>query len=164
MHKVLDALREAGLSVWTDEGLEPGTQRLAGRHHGGSRPGAGDGGFAVAQRQGVSVGEKRDQLCPKPGKAGFSDPHRRGRNYRCPISIINTQWVDGRQRIDQAVRNELLPTLRIPLKESISRRPASGGAPPKSPRHIWLWLGVAAVLLAVDRGVVSCRYRWFSNR
>ena len=66
MREVQEALRAAGLSVWTDEGLEPGTQNWQDAIEEAVNQAAGDGCPALTQCETVAVGEKRDRLCSGP--------------------------------------------------------------------------------------------------
>ena len=112
MHVVQEALREAGLSVWTDEGLEPGRQSW-------------QDVIAEALKQAhamvVLLSPNSAQSTWVKNEIGFAQtlnkrifPVLIGGEAATvvPIGLINAQWVEGRQDLHHAVTQELLPALR----------------------------------------------------
>jgi formylglycine-generating enzyme required for sulfatase activity len=112
MHQVQEALREAGLSVWTDEGLEPGTQSWK-------------DAIAEAVKQAyalvVLLSPSSSQSTWVKNEVGFAQTLNKRifpvliageAATAVPIDLINAQWVDGRTNLDRAVTLELLPALR----------------------------------------------------
>jgi formylglycine-generating enzyme required for sulfatase activity len=112
MHQVQEALREAGLSVWTDEGLEPGTQSWK-------------DAIAEAVKQAyalvVLLSPNSSQSTWVKNEIGYAQTLNKRifplliageAATAVPIDLINAQWVDGRTNLDRAVTLELLPALR----------------------------------------------------
>lgn len=112
MHEVEDVLRAADLSVWTDEGLEPGTPVwqdaieaavhqakamivLLSPHARNSRWVRNEISFAQAQNKTV-----------------FPILISGDTSNAVPIGLINVHWVDGREKLRAVVELELLPELR----------------------------------------------------
>jgi formylglycine-generating enzyme required for sulfatase activity len=115
MRQVQEALRAAGLAVWTDEGLEPGTQ---------SWQDALAEAVDQAQALVVLLSPYAAQSTWVKNEVGFAQT----RNKRVfpvlvagdaassvPIGLINAQWIDGREDLPRAVAQELLPVLRRQL-------------------------------------------------
>ena len=128
MHEVQEALREAGLSVWTDEGLEPGTQSWK-------------DAIAEAVKQAsamvILLSPSSSQSTWVKNEVGFAQTLNKRifpvliageAATAVPIDLINVQWVDGRTDLDQAVTLELLPALR-----RHPTLPASRQVPPPVP-------------------------------
>lgn len=116
MHVVQEALREAGLSVWTDEGLEPGRE---------SWQDAIAEALTQAHAMVVLLSPNSAQSTWVKNEIGFAQT----RNKRIfpvliagdaatavPIGLINAQWVEGRKDLQHAVAQELLPALRRHLE------------------------------------------------
>ena len=139
MHQVQEALREAGLSVWTDEGLEPGTQSW-------------EDAIAEAVRQAyalvVLLSPNSSQSTWVKNEVGFAQTLNKRifpvliageAATAVPIDLINAQWVDGRTNLDRAVTLELLPALRrhptlpaprqvpppVPARQEVDAAPAA---------------------------------------
>ncbi len=112
MHEVQEALRAAGLSVWTDEGLEPGTQNWKD---------AIAEAVNQAQAMVVLLSPNSSQSAWVKNEIGFAQTLRKrifpvliagDAATAVPIDLINTQWVDGRQHVGQVVRQELVPAIQ----------------------------------------------------
>jgi formylglycine-generating enzyme required for sulfatase activity len=112
MHVVQEALREAGLSVWTDEGLEPGTQ---------SWQDAISEAVRQADAMVVLLSPDSSQSKWVKNEIGFAQVLNKRvlplliageAATAVPIGLISAQWVDGRQNLNQAVVQGLLPSLR----------------------------------------------------
>ncbi len=112
MHVVQEALREAGLSVWTDEGLEPGRESW-------------QDAIAEALKQAhamvVLLSPNSAQSTWVKNEIGFAQTLNKRifpvliggeAATAVPIGLINAQWVEGRQDLHHAVTQELLPVLR----------------------------------------------------
>ena len=113
MREVQEALRAAGLSVWTDEGLEPGTQSWQDAIAEAVEQGAGDGGPAFPERKSLSTGLNNEVgYAQTLKKRIFPLLLRAMPPLPCHISLINAQWVDGRAALQPAVAQDLLPALR----------------------------------------------------
>ena len=122
MQEVQEALREAGLSVWTDAGLEPGTQ-----------------GWQDAIAEAVNQAQALVVLLSPAAKASqwvkneLTYAQTLGKRIvpilvagdnvtAVPINLINTQWVDGRRdlgtgcppgcRASSPSRRQFLPRCR----------------------------------------------------
>ena len=145
MRQVLAILRTAGFSVWTDAGLEPGTQSWQDAI-----------AAALDQVQAVVV-----LLSPHASQSDWvkneiSFAKRRKKRIlpvliagddesAVPISLINFQWIDGRASLEQAVTQSLLPALRrhTPLAEPVAPAP-----PDPSPQPVEKQTGPAQVAKA----------------
>ena len=112
MHEVQETLHQAGLSVWTDMGLEPGTP---------SWQGAIEEAVTQAQAMVVLLSPNAKQSPWVRNEVGFAQAQNKsifpvliaGDTARAvPINLINAQWVDGREKLRQAVSQDLLPALR----------------------------------------------------
>ena len=112
MHEVQEALRAANLSVWTDVGLEPGTQ---------SWQDAIEEAVNQAGAMVVMLSPNAKQSPWVKNEIGFAQ----AKNKRIfpilvagdsasvvPISLITAQWVDGREHLEQAVSQALVPAIR----------------------------------------------------
>ena len=148
MHKVQKTLRDAGLAVWTDEGLEPGTPSWRSEIEEAV-------GQASAMVVLLSPNSKSSRWVDNEvgyaqtlGKAVFPVLIAGDNATAVPISLINTQWVDGRRQVDTVVRQRLLPAI-----EGLVRAPAveTGPSPEPAPpaARPWVWLGVGAAILIV---------------
>jgi len=112
MQIVKEGLRKAGFSVWTDEGLAPGTQ---------SWQDAIEEAVKQVQAMVVLLSPNAIQSMWLKNEIGFAQARKKrvfpvlisgDAATAVPISLINAQWVDGRENLQQAVTQELLPTLR----------------------------------------------------
>ena len=112
MHLVQEALRAAGLSVWTDEGLEPGTQSWK-------------DAIAEAVKQAyalvVLLSPNSAHSTWVKNEVGFAQTLRKRvfplliageAATAVPIDLINSQWVDGRENLERTVAADLVPALR----------------------------------------------------
>lgn len=115
MRQVQDSLRGAGLSVWIDEGLEPGTV--------GWQEAIAE---AIDQAQVMVVLLSPASTQSPWVKNEISFAQSRGKRicpvlvagdtgHSVPIGLINVQWVDGREDLRQALDQQLLPSLRRTL-------------------------------------------------
>ncbi len=111
MRSVRDSLREAELSVWTDEGLEPGTP--------GWQAAIAD---AIGQAQAMVVllsPDAKDSAwvgnevtyAQLMGKRVFTALVAGEALCAVPINLVGVQWVDGRQDLRRAVAQELRPAI-----------------------------------------------------
>ena len=111
MHVVRDSLREVGISVWTDEGLKPGTPSW--------RAAIED---AVAQAHAMVVllspdAKKSQWVDNEVGYAQTLDKSifpvlvAGDTANSVPISLIRVQWVDGRKDLRGTIVQDLRPTL-----------------------------------------------------
>ena len=131
MHVVQEALREAGLSVWTDEGLEPGRQSW-------------QDVIAEALKQAhamvVLLSPNSAQSTWVKNEIGFAQTLNKRifpvliggeAATAVPIGLINAQWVEGRQDLHHAVTQELLPALRRHLAAAAANQaePRQNGPP-----------------------------------
>ena len=111
MHVVLDVLRGAGLAVWTDAGIEPGTQD-----------------WEEAISEALDQAPAMVVLLSPNAKAsrwvrreivyaqGMGEPIYPvlicgDEAHAVPLVVAGVQWVDGRTDLARAVQEELLPTL-----------------------------------------------------
>jgi formylglycine-generating enzyme required for sulfatase activity len=140
MRQVQETLRASGLSVWTDEGLEPGTQNW-------------QDAIAEAVRQAdamvVLLSPNSSQSKWVKNEIGFAETLNKqifpvliagDAATAVPISLINAQWVDGRQNLHEAVVKGLLPSLlphvvpaeteQVPPPTTESRAAAGSAAMP----------------------------------
>jgi hypothetical protein len=106
-----ESLRAAGLAVWTDEGLEPGTESWTAAIQ-----------AAIAQALAMVVllspeakasrwVEREFTYAQTLGKRVFPVLIAGDESSAVPISLITAQWVDGRQDLRQALRQDLQPAL-----------------------------------------------------
>lgn len=112
MHLVFDALHTAGLSVWTDEGLEPGTQ---------SWQEAITEALSQAKAMVVLLSPNANASIWVKREIGFAQARGKGvfpllisgdDASSVPINLIDVQRVDGRKNLDAAIDHVLLPGLR----------------------------------------------------
>ncbi|MFO7633731.1 MAG: SUMF1/EgtB/PvdO family nonheme iron enzyme [Caldilinea sp.] len=112
MHQVQEVLRDLGLSVWTDEGLEAGTQIWQD---------AIEEAVIQAQAMVVLLSPNSSRSNWVKNEIGFAQARDKrifpilvagDAATAVPISLINTQWVDGRRNLRQAVTQDFLPVLR----------------------------------------------------
>ena len=111
MHVVLDVLRGAGLAVWTDAGIEPGTQD-----------------WEEAISEALDQAPAMVVLLSPNAKAsrwvrreivyaqGMGEPIYPvlicgDEAHAVPLVVAGVQWVDGRTDLARAVKEELVPTL-----------------------------------------------------
>jgi formylglycine-generating enzyme required for sulfatase activity len=126
MQEVLEELREAGLSVWSDEGLEPGT------------PNWQDAvSEALNQAQVLVVLLSPNAIDSQWVKREISFAQSKGKpvfplmiageeSTAVPISLFDAQRVDGRENLQAAVVQGLLPRLR---RQPLHAQPAASLAP-----------------------------------
>jgi hypothetical protein len=111
MRNVRDSLREAGLSVWTDEGLKPGTRSWIAAIE-----------EAIVQAQAMVVllspnarasdwVQRELEYADAQGKRILPLLIDGDKRTSVPISLIRVQWTDGRQDARQATTHDLLPVL-----------------------------------------------------
>ncbi len=136
MRVVRDSLRESGLSVWTDEGLEPGTPNWKNAI---SEAVGQAQAFVVLlspyARESVWVNNETS-YARTFDKRIFPVLVAGDSKSAVPIDLINAQWLDGREHLRDAVLYTLLPLLRgqnsspipttsvpiAPAKEDIPRK------------------------------------------
>jgi formylglycine-generating enzyme required for sulfatase activity len=124
MRRVQEGLRAAGLSVWTDEGLEAGTKS-----------------WRAAIEEAVKQAPVMVVLLSPDAKAsqwvenetGYAQTLKKpvlpiliagDTDISIPISLINVQWVDGRKDLQRAVERDLLPVLHHRLHRAEPAAPA----------------------------------------
>jgi formylglycine-generating enzyme required for sulfatase activity len=111
MRTAKESLRRAGLAVWTDEGLEPGTAHWQAAIE-----------EAIAQAPALAVLLSPDAktsiwvnrevaYAQTLDKRVFPVLIAGDERSAVPISLITAQWVDGRQDLRQALRQDLQPAL-----------------------------------------------------
>lgn len=111
MRTAKESLRGAGLAVWTDEGLEPGTESWTAAIQ-----------EAVAQAPVLVVllspeakasawVEREVTYAQTLGKRVFPVLISGDDRTAVPFRLITAQWVDGRQDLRQALRQDLQPAL-----------------------------------------------------
>jgi hypothetical protein len=148
MHKVQDALRAGGLAVWTDEGLEPGTA---------SWRAAIEESLGQASAVVVLLSPNAKISRWVDNEVGYAQTQHKvvfpilvagDEASAVPISLINTQWVDGRHQVEGVVRKRLLPTIdRLVHGHTVP-------PPPVRPSRPWRWLTVeAGVIIVVVAGL-----------
>lgn len=179
MHSVQEALREEGLSVWTDEGLEPGRESW-------------QDAIAEALKQAhavvVLLSPHSAQSTWVKNEIGFAQTLSKRifpvliageAATAVPIGLINSQWVEGRQDLHQAVTQDLLPALLRHLDAGAERQaglpaaagpevtaaPSTGPAPktaqdargahPAPYRSMLLWIPIALLVGAMGLFVVE---------
>ncbi len=126
MHVVQDALRDAGLSVWTDEGLELGRESW-------------QDAIAEALKQAhamvVLLSPNAAQSTWVKNEIGFAQTLNKRifpvlivgeAATAVPIGLINAQWVEGRQDLHHAMAQELLPALRRYLDSAETHQAGPG--------------------------------------
>jgi hypothetical protein len=152
MRKVKESLRDAGLVVWTDEGLEPGTPAWQDAIEDAANQ-------AQAMVVLLSPNAKKSQwvknevsFAQTQGKRVFPLLVDGNERNSIPIDLINTQWVDGRRQVEVVVRQSLLPAIQKSIYGSVPPPLiVSGNVPPvavawtggcdsDSPGCVW-WLG-----------------------
>ena len=183
---VRDSLRESGLSVWTDEGLEPGTPSWKNAI---SEAVGQAQAFVVLlspyARESIWVNNETS-YARTFDKRIFPVLVAGDSKSAVPIDLINAQWLDGREYLRAAVLQRLLPLLRrgqdsSPLpttsaasaaaKEGVPRKEGTRVTKPGIQRlpfvAIWTALNCAgfavggavaeAVAVAVTGGLVSAQ-------
>jgi len=109
LRTVQDALRAAGLAVWTDERLKPGTEVWQD---------AIEEAIHQAQAMVVLLSPEANASRSVKNEIGFAQVREKpifpilvsgDEATSIPISLITTQWVDGREDLSQAIAQNLLP-------------------------------------------------------
>lgn len=141
MRQVQDTLRAAGLSVWTDEGLDPGTQ---------SWKDAISEAVKQAQAMVALLSPNSAQSAWVKNEIGYAQTHTKrvfpiliagDAATAVPIDLINAQWVDGRENLREAVTQTLLPSLRdrSPLSEPTTPGPIPAVNEDIPHKETYLW-------------------------
>ena len=128
---VQDTLRGAGLSVWTDEGLEPGTQgwqeaiaEAIGQAKAMIVLLSPDANASVWVNREVAFAQVRD-------KKVYPILVRGDTSSAVPINLIDVQFLDGRQHVGIEVVRKLVPQLQCKVNAAVgeqSRAQASQAA------------------------------------
>lgn len=156
MRQVQDSLRAAGLSVWIDEGLEPGTvgwQEAIAEAIDQAQvmvvllsPASNQ---SLWVRKEISFAQSRGKrICPVL-VAGSTE-------RSVPIGLIDVQWVDGREDLRRALDQQLLPSLqrtpgspddRVPTVEAESVIRETAGR-----KRVPAWIVMTAAAIVVGAG------------
>ena len=112
MREVLEILRKAEVAIWTDEGLEPGTSNWQNAISEAIKQSqtmvvllSPDANASMWVRNEISLALTLDKRIFPLLIAGDAAT-------AVPISLISTQWLDGRHNLGQAVTIELVPLIQ----------------------------------------------------